>query len=522
MLSNFSYSSDNFIVRVFGTLSNFDVKFEINEILNSLSEPGKLENVIKKIEDDFIIYVDDLVNKKKYIFSDRLGISPYYIGIDNNVILGHSCNADKALGCNVEENNINYDSIVSLCNNGYLLGDRTIFNNVFRIKPASILKFDYQGNIEIYRYYWKWGDIKRTNESITLDEASDVLYQKIKNQFVKKIDLNNPISITLSGGLDSRFLLAMANDIGHRKIKCFTFGDELSPDVKFAGMVCAVKNNEHEVIPIDKDNWFAGRVERIYRTAGMKNIMHMHGLSALESISQHSRTILNGYLGDLTLGGSYLKTNYKGNVVGLDSLIKYKYRSNSEGVNDNYDYFYCDSSDPCFIFNRGSRFTALGIKLVDDEIFGVKPFVFYDVLEYVYSLPDELRVNGKLYHHMLLKYYPEYFEEIPWQSTGKPISYSNESIFKFSYQSFMRIVKDIIRDSFLFGISLKLYNLIKGNSSFVDYEKLTNNEEFMKFESEIKKSSYYNRIINNSKLKTENMESYLMLLTVVSYLESIK
>ena len=38
--------------------------------------------------------------------------------------------------------------------------------------------------------------------------------------------------------------------------------------------------------------------------------------------------------------------------------------------------------------------------------------------------PEKLKED----FHMLLKYYPEYFADIPWQKTGKPLSLFNEKI----------------------------------------------------------------------------------------------
>ncbi|TMP70326.1 hypothetical protein CWC05_23195, partial [Pseudoalteromonas ruthenica] len=78
------------------------------------------------------------------------------------------------------------------------------------------------------------------------------------------------------------------------------------------------------------------------------------------------------------------------------------------------DYFAEGDQEQVNIYNRGTRFIAAGSDLLSHQLHQLKPFMENDLVELLYSLPDTFRENGKLYHHMLLKYYPEYFESIPW------------------------------------------------------------------------------------------------------------
>lgn len=50
-----------------------------------------------------------------------------------------------------------------------------------------------------------------------------------------------------------------------------------------------------------------------------------------------------------------------------------------------------------------------------------KPFLDNKVIEFIYSIPDEYRKNNKLYSAMLLKFFPQFYKDIPWQKTGKTI-----------------------------------------------------------------------------------------------------
>jgi asparagine synthase (glutamine-hydrolysing) len=55
---------------------------------------------------------------------------------------------------------------------------------------------------------------------------------------------------------------------------------------------------------------------------------------------------------------------------------------------------------------------------------------FYDnkLLEFSYSLSDALRLGGHIYKKMLLRKFPDLFQNIPWQKTGSPIGISDNLV----------------------------------------------------------------------------------------------
>ena len=41
-------------------------------------------------------------------------------------------------------------------------------------------------------------------------------------------------------------------------------------------------------------------------------------------------------------------------------------------------------------------------------------------MEFVFSIPDEYKLDNRLYSVMLHKFFPKFYKDIPWQQTGKP------------------------------------------------------------------------------------------------------
>ncbi len=91
--------------------------------------------------------------------------------------------------------------------------------------------------------------------------------------------------------------------------------------------------------------------------------------------------------------------------------------------------------------------TVSGLNKVNQRL----PFFDNNLIEFIYSLPDEYRFNNALYSRMLLKYFPKYFKKIPWQKTrntiDKPLSkiyYFHELIRKFKRIPYkLKILRDL-------------------------------------------------------------------------------
>ncbi|PHZ58383.1 hypothetical protein CRG86_010150 [Photobacterium leiognathi] len=322
----------------------------------------------------------------------------------------------KLFGSKQFEFKLNKESINQYINIGYIMGDSTLFESVNRILPSRIISIDSNSLSKKEKLYWRWSENRRVK--ISYDEAVDLVHTKFQNSVDRSIQGKSKISLTLSGGLDSRALLAAVKNSKHKvDICCFTFGEENCEDIKIASDVATLAGVKHIKKQLINDNWLSLRKNGLRITDGMENIIHMHGLSVVEDIISHSEHVLNGYLGDLVFGGSWLHEGY----LGSENLIEFANKKLGELADKKTledSYFEHSSTDPYFIFNRGVRFTSYGSDLTSDKLNIIKPFMDVDLIDLLYSLPDSWRLNGRIYQDMLIKYYPEYFENIPWQSTG--------------------------------------------------------------------------------------------------------
>ncbi|SQH77491.1 putative Asparagine synthetase [Shewanella benthica] len=443
------------------------VRQSVNSDINSL---------LKSIDGYYSLVIFDTTNEECYFITDRLGISPLYLSEINGGLSAWATSIKSLDDIVVESNVVDIEALRSFVDISHYLSDKTIYKNIKRLDPATILHIDKSGKVLSRLRYWTWADIQPIK--FTFEQAVDRLYILFLQAVESRLDSTKKYCLTLSGGLDSRALLGAISHLKKYDITCLTFGIPNSPDVKIAEQASQIVGVKHKVINIDKSNWINGRQKGVISTGGMKSLFHMHVLNSLAEIESISKYVINGYLGDLVLGGGYLKKGFHG-FRSSETIAYDKFSHYADQIDFDEDYFKHPSSDPIFIYNRGVRFTSMGSDLVNDRLVNIKPFVDNELLEFVYGLDDSYRVNGKLYHSMLVKYFPELFLTLPWQATGKCIVYKDkDSVINEFYTIIRPKLVKLISESSLNEIVRNVHSIIKNNKTFVDYGSWISEPDF--------------------------------------------
>ena len=302
---------------------------------------------------------------------------------------------------------------------GYLLGQRTWFEDVELVPSGSVLTCDTRSSAITVERYWWWDKIARSDDVTEAPQLADEIADLFRQAVRRRCLPGEPVGILLSGGLDSRALLAAASET-HAAIPTLTFGRAGCADIKLAARAAAVARAPHHVCLIDAVNWLAPRLAGVWWSEAGYSLLHMHGMEARQAVRDLFSINLNGFAGDLILGGSYVHDE---NVLDrFDATYVAKVmRCDPEMLGDTSDFERMGRVDYYFLNNRVRRFTQMGtvnwLTIVQDR----QPFLDADLLDFVYSLPDALRFKGRLYESMLLRSFPDYYRRIPRQATGKAI-----------------------------------------------------------------------------------------------------
>ena len=305
----------------------------------------------------------------------------------------------------------------------HLLENRTWFEGVELVPSGTVLTWKIATNQLISHQYWWWDQIKPFTGKIDEQEVVEELGCLFSQAVERRTDKTEKIGLTLSGGLDSRATLAAMPDYGN-PIHALTFGKLNCDDARFAKKAAEVKGATHHLFEINHENWLAPRLEGVWWTDGQLDILDMHSLIVFEKVRDFFHINLNAFAGDLILGGSYLKSvsEFDSPINEMNAAKRMRCNPRIISRNDMEKYQSLKKQDYYSLQNHVRRFTFGGTKLFLTVTEQRKPFYDNRLIEYVYSLPDSLRFNSHIYKKMLLSRYPDFFQSIPWQKTGVPIS----------------------------------------------------------------------------------------------------
>ncbi|ATD08940.1 asparagine synthase-related protein [Pseudoalteromonas piscicida] len=494
---------DGIVITLWGdifSIAGIDCKAAdaLNEIHLHYND-NTLKAFLANVNGYFIISIIDFNTEQVTLISDRYGMKPLYLWMQEDTLLGYASEIKELLNLQTSEVSIDLASLNTFIDIGHCLGNTTLFKQIKRLEPAAILRVSLKSRTTELVRYWSWNDIQPL-EGISFDDAVSklgLLFDQAMRRAISTIT-QDKLAITLSGGLDSRALLAGAAKYFKGDIHTFTFGEAGCADHVIAKHVSDLASATHHFIGIDGEKWFCGRERGVWLTDGLKNVLHMHALTSVAEIAKHSNYLLNGFLGDVTAGGSYIPSETdKENVF---SIVKQKYGKHFSIALADEGYFDFDCEESIFIYNRGMRFIAAGSDLLSHELHQLKPFMDNDFVDFLYGLPSAFRKDGKLYHHMLLDTYPEYFSDIPWQQTGKPISKSQSA--KNSSSGMKSTLKAFIIGTPVERWARSLYRRVFAKHHYVAYDLWLREPKFESYVYDLLLTdSHLSKILSCSEIK---------------------
>ncbi|CCF84306.1 asparagine synthase-related protein [Nitrolancea hollandica] len=472
--------------------------FNHQELCNQVTQPTTndaaiLATLYQEFDDfTFLALIDgiysaalyDSTRQKIHLISDRYGLRYLYWTVQAGSIAWAS-ETKAMLALPTFKSVIDRQAIEEFMSLGYLLEDRTWFDGVELLSPGTVLTWDIQGQrLDCKRRYWSWHDIQPMNGKIDEREVASELGRLFVAAVERRSRATEKIGIHLSGGRDSRAILAAFPDYGH-PIHALTFGTHGCDDVQIAATVAREKKSViHHVFEIDRNNWLPPRVAGVWHTDGQFDLMHMHGIEATGVEAELWEITLDGFAGDMIGGESMLcKPEFFGRMASREAIAKI-IGCRAELLNSVEEYACLPTSDFFHMQNCFRRLHRGGINMALAVQELRMPFMDNQLFCFAYSLPDSLRAKGRIYNRMLLQTFPNYFRSIPWSETGVPISWPGRlaDATRFARRVKGRLTLEAAR----IGLSLA------SSSSYTDYPNWIRQEPARSF--------FRNLLLNRSPL----------------------
>jgi len=254
--------------------------------------------------------LEDDSSRTVSVANDRFATIPFFYAVDGHELHG-SVNYIALLTQLQAKSTIELvpEAIYEFLHFQRLLGNKTYDTRTRSMDSASVLRWDAEAATALVERYWR-PDFKKDNQASVDDLAQD-LARAVRGAIEKRTSDGRRYGLFLSGGLDSRLVLAGSTSPVH----CFTVGEFENNEVQVAARAAAVAGSPHTFIRRPKDHYGGILHEAVQLGGGMNVFDHAHFLGLGTAVVEESDVVLHGFAIDTLFQGSFLpnrRVTYRG------------------------------------------------------------------------------------------------------------------------------------------------------------------------------------------------------------------
>jgi len=380
--------------------------------------------------------------------SDRYGSrNIFYSHTDERIVI--SSEARPIINTSLASVKLNKEAIIEFFGLSFLLGNKTFYNEIRLLPPASLLWHDTTSGRTEIEQYWDF-HIARNRAT---EEPLDTYLRRFDSFMEKAVEIRmrgaREIGIMLSGGLDSRLLAGYAKRVADKtgsKLISFTFGTRNGLQKNIAQKVAEILEIDNQFFEISSDciaNW-AEKV--VLRGDGLLRIRDTHFVSVLEKVRLKCNTVLVGLFGselfgevlapeilkthDLKRLDTYFYNRYvikqnRGDVFKVLSeklhaeSIQVLMKNVSESLHNIELRTLDEIADYWELRQRDRRYIIQLAAYMNWFLDARLPFLDNDIMEFALNLPLKYRIGKQFIHLASQKIFPN-LVSIPWEKSGVP------------------------------------------------------------------------------------------------------
>jgi asparagine synthase (glutamine-hydrolysing) len=247
------------------------------------------------IEGSFALALWDAPASTLVLAHDRFGLrNVYYTVVGDVVCFAPLVGALLAFG--VRRPTIELAGVADFLAFEHVLGDETLLRDVRLLPPATIARF-HDGRVRLERY---WMPRYRAAAPARVEPYVEEFGRRLGAAASRALATPPRVGMPVSGGLDSRTILAVARDTVRPRVPCFTYGVPGCDDVRLAGMLVDCVGAKHHTFEL-RPGFIAERAPELVRlTDGMHLGLNVHA-TILQECARWCDVIVLGNGGDCLL-----------------------------------------------------------------------------------------------------------------------------------------------------------------------------------------------------------------------------
>lgn len=200
-----------------------------SEVMVEAIDAWGLEPSIRRFNGQFAFAIWDRRDRVLHLVRDRVGVKPLYYGWSGKVLLFGSelkcLRAYPGFSGDIDRN-----ALALFTRHNYIPAPFSIFRNVFKQTPGTILTFpfDKPGYLPEPRTYWSVRTVVEAGLANPFTgseaEAEEQLESLLRESVRLRMMADVPLGAFLSGGVDSSAIVALMQAESTRPVKTFTIG----------------------------------------------------------------------------------------------------------------------------------------------------------------------------------------------------------------------------------------------------------------------------------------------------------
>ena len=258
---------------------------------------GKIR--VNELNGHFLLCGWDKLHHRCHIWTNRFGtIHAYHATHGNKGAVGTFF---PVISEAVSQRQLDWTALTSFFRFGFFLQDRTFFEDVRILRPASHYVFDVNGQILFQERYWNWWHVPFWQRSYdeTLDEFANIFHQ-VMDDYTSE----GRVAIPISGGLDSRSTVAAITRperILPSKLQLWSYSYGYSDDSVETRIARRVANARH--LPFTaytiRPYLFETLANILAYTEGFQDITQCRQMFVRESIAERADILISALWGDV-------------------------------------------------------------------------------------------------------------------------------------------------------------------------------------------------------------------------------
>lgn len=383
------------------------------------------ETFPQKLRGSFSGAIFDKHTKEWLIYTNHTGTKPIFIYQQGEswIISSSLCYIADNLKHYGVKLNLDHQAAYNLLSYGFMIADATLISEVRRLTPGHFVKITADDKITI-KPYFQLSNTPMDEFDIdgTGDIINDLFCTAVKREYEKDEEYGYTHFCQLSGGLDSRLAMWVANKkLGHDDIVAGCFSQSNTLDQTISQKIASDLHIEYLFKNLDDARFIKSLEESIYLNYGLCCASGQLHEIQLEKCLNYERFGLRhtGQIGDVILGSFCADES------------AYKPITAPTGQNSNFliekaetDFSAWENKELFMLYNRAFN-GALCSDFIRDT---ASPFIDVDFMSFCLHIPTKYRQKGGgVYANLLTRMYPEACK-YKWETTNNYVNASKLSV----------------------------------------------------------------------------------------------